>query len=511
MYLALKASPLPCESGRPSTIRSKFVLLIVLLVWSFCVKASPWIEAGSAITRHHLQTLVDSGVMDTVTTSWPLMWHHIKEDLDQIDPTALTDEQLWSYQYLRHELRKAMRVTSFEQKASAGSAATTINDFSTTRREQYESELTFNYTGQRSAFHLDFTYAHDPLDDKSVRFDGTYWNYLVGNWAVGIGAVDRWWGPGWDSSLILSHNARPAPGLFVQRNSSQAFESPWLSWLGPWQLVTFMSQLEEDRHVPDARLWGMRLNIKPLKSLEIGFSRTAMWGGDNRPGDLDTFLNLLLGKDNRGDGGIAEDTSNEPGNQLAGIDLRWSVGLGNITGGFYGQLIGEDEAGGMPSRHIGMAGVELQGLWHRTHARFSFEAQNTAVYFYESAKTAPNVAYEHSIYRSGYRYYGRPIGSSVDNDAEAFMVRGQFHFQAGDYLNLSYGKFRLNHDGTNVSPPGGNIFGEQTTTERIQLTYSRPITSVVLLELGAFHYTSPIHYAGEEIDSGGHLSVHTYW
>jgi hypothetical protein len=474
--------------------------------------ATPWIDSGNQQTRHHLQNLVDSQIIHTPVTAWPLMWRHIKQELDQVESTQLNASQLWSYQYLRHELRKAMREVTFQQTASAGNSVGAVGDFSSKRREQYESDVELSITTESTALNLKVGYAHDPDDDKSLRLDGSYLSRIAGNWAFGVGAIDRWWGPGWDSSLILSHDARPAPGIFLQRNSSQAFESPWLSWLGPWQLVTFMSQLESERHIPDVRLWGMRWSIKPFKSLELGASRTAMWGGDGRPTDLDTFINLLIGKDNRGHRGIAEDASNEPGNQLGGFDWRWGYSFGSTTGALYGQMIGEDEAGGLPSRYIGMAGAEIQlPLWE-TQTRFSFETLNTTVYFYESDKRAPDLAYEHeTIYASGYRYYGRPIGSPTDNDTEAYIMRAQMYFRDGDHLNVSLGKFHFNRDGSNIPAPGGSIMGRETTTERIQATYFKPLNNTLKLEVGLFHYTSPIYYAGEKIDSGGHLTLHAFW
>lgn len=485
---------------------------IVGIMLSPSSNAAPWIDTGNQQTRHHLQSLVDGGILHTPVTAWPLMWRHIKHELDQVDPAQLNDSQLWSYQYLRHELRKAMRDVTLQQTTSFGNSVGAVGDFSSNRREQYESELNLNITTQKTAINLRAGYAHEPDDDESLRFDGSYLSGMAGNWAFGVGAIDRWWGPGWDSSLILSHDARPVPGLFLQRNSSRAFESPWLSWIGPWQLATFMSQLESERHVPDARLWGMRLNIKPFRNLELGFSRTAIWGGDGRPGDLDTFLNLLVGKDNRGDDNIDEDKSNEPGNQLAGVDWRWGYTWSGATGAVYGQLIGEDEAGGMPSRHIGMAGAEIQLSPWNTQMRVSFEALNTTVYFYESDKKRGNVAYEHNaIYASGYRHYGRPIGSSTDNDTEAYILRTQIYFRGGDHLNLSVGKYRFNLDGRNAAAPGGSILGEGATTERLQTTYFKPLNKVLMLEAGIFHYTSPIYYAGEKIDSGGHLTLHAFW
>lgn len=500
----------PAASTIRLTLALSLIILGSLLIHPHA-NAAPWIDAGDQQTRHHLQVLSDSGLLNTPITSWPLMWRHVKQALDEIEPQRLTPLQVWSYQYLRHKLRRAMQPAHVEQRTSLGNSVAAVGDFASNRRERYESEIGINITTQKTTFNLQAGYAHDPMDDDSLRLDGSHLSHLLGNWALGIGAVDRWWGPGWDSSLILSHEARPIPGIFIQRNSSHAFESPWLSWLGPWQLVTFMSQLESERAVADARLWGMRLNIRPLRSLEIGFSRTAMWGGEGRPEDLDTFLKLLVGKDNRGDSGINEDTSNEPGNQLAGIDLRWSYNFSGYTGAVYGQLIGEDEAGGMPSRHIGMAGAEIQTLWKETQIRFSLETQNTTVYFYDSDKIMPDTAYEHAIYRSGYRYHDRPIGSSTDNDTEAYIMRSQIYFPDGDHLSLSLGKFRFNRDDGNSSSPGGSLFGPKTVTERIQVNYFRPLNAALMLEAGIFHYTTPIFFSERKIDSGGHLTLHVAW
>jgi hypothetical protein len=493
--------------------RRNLLPLIHCLLLSFtcmAAQAEPWIRAGDESTRHHLQTLVDTGVINTTATAWPLMWSHIKQELDTVDLGSLNESQLWSYRYLRHELRKAMRPAAVEQRNTVSNTVTSLGYFGTDHRERYESSLGVNYTGTYTSFQIQAAYVHEPADEVRLRWDGSYLSGLLGNWAVGVGAIDRWWGPGWESSLILSHNARPVPGVFLQRHSSEPFSTPLLSWLGPWQMITFMSQLETDRDYAQARLWGMRINFKPLRSLDIGLSRTAIWAGEGRPGDIDTFVNLLIGRDNRGGSNIAEDGSNEPGNQLAGFDLRWSYSLGNFSGSLYGQMIGEDEAGGMPSRYIGMGGIELQTLLYQTHLRLSLEGQNTTVYFYDSDKFSPDVAYEHSIYNSGYRYRGRPIGASSDNDSEAYHLRGQLHFPNGSRLNIGLGRWRFNVDGSNEPPPGGSRFPE-TNTNLLQVSYAMPLNSVVMLDAGVFHYSNNIYYAGRNIDSGGYLSLQSRW
>ena len=109
----------------------------------------------------------------------------------------------------------------------------------------------------------------------------------LGNWMLAAGAMDRWWGPGWDGSLILSSNARPIPSLSLQRSFAEAPPQRWLRWVGPWTMSVLMGEMESDRAVPNALFFGWQLTFRPLPHLEIGLERTAQWCGDDRPCDFD--------------------------------------------------------------------------------------------------------------------------------------------------------------------------------------------------------------------------------
>ena len=77
--------------------------------------------------------------------------------------------------------------------------------------------------------------------------------------------------------------------------------------------------------------------------------RLAQFGGDGRPTDSSTILNMILGRDNTSENLTFEE---QPGNQIAGFDISYH--LNDII--FYGQLIGEDEAGLFPSRKLKLIG-----------------------------------------------------------------------------------------------------------------------------------------------------------
>ena len=64
---------------------------------------------------------------------------------------------------------------------------------------------------------------------------------------LSAGYMERWWGPGWDGSLILSTNARPIPSVTLERNYTDPFKTKWLSWIGPWRASIAMGEAEVAR------------------------------------------------------------------------------------------------------------------------------------------------------------------------------------------------------------------------------------------------------------------------
>ena len=388
--------------------------ILSLVLASAPVLAGTSIAPGDLALRHDIQVLADHGVITGPVSTWPLDWRAIERDLANADdvPGAAAA----SLARIRGHLeRRNVGSTRFHAGISGAEKPTVIRGFQNTPRERAELAAGLSWHNDRLSIDLNVQGVDEPSDGKDVRADGSEIGLRLGNFTLAASTMERWWGPGWDGSLILSNNARPIPSVTLNRNDTRAFESKWLRWIGPWDFSLMFGQMESERVVPDAQLFGMRFNVRPLPSLEIGISRTAQWCGEGRPCDWDTFWNLLIGRDNRGGEGI--DITNEPGNQLAGFDMRWSNTWFGTPMAIYWQAIGEDEAGGFPSRYLAMGGVEFSG-WSEKR-RWSYRA------FAELAGTSCdfvkediwNCAYNHSIYQTGYRYYGRTVGHGLDNDA----------------------------------------------------------------------------------------------
>jgi len=392
-------------------------LLLALVSVASVTFAGPYIPAGDLLLRHDIQRLAEHGVIKGPTSTWPLAWGPILDDIRDTDAVDVPPDVADALARVRQraDWETAAREWTFNAKAGVADNATSIRSFQNTPRGKIEVAAGASWIDDWFSVDLNVQGVDSDQDDDEARADDSMIGVVIGNWSVAASTQQRWWGPGWDGSLILSDNARPIPSLVIDRVFTDGFENKWLSWIGPWDLNVMFGQLESERAVPDARFFAMRLNFRPFSSLEIGISRSAQWCGDGRPCDASTFFDLLLGQDNRGDDGL--DISTEPGNQMAGLDFRWSPGFFDLPVAAYGQFIGEDEAGGLPSRYLVQAGVEGTGyLMNRWSYRWFAELAGTSCDFVKS-EVLYNCGYRQLIYKSGYTYRGRIIGHGADNDA----------------------------------------------------------------------------------------------
>ena len=423
------------------------VVLLAMLGWASASHAEPWVAPGDTRLRHDLQVLYDRGLLAGPSLSWPLSWPDIARDLGRIDAATLDPALAGIVARVRHRLAREQQSdqVSLEVGLAAGANPDELRTFAYTPREQGEASIAADWLGQRYAWKLQATVVADPADGQGWRPDGSYFGASLGNWMLSVGYLERWWGPGWDGTLLLSTNARPVPSISIERQESTPMDVAVLRWLGPWRFLTFMGQLEGDRgDFEHPLLFGMRIELRPLPSLQIAASRTAQWCGDGRPCDGGTFWDLITGNDND------QDLAEQPGNQLAGFDVRWSWPGGRVPLALYAQAIGEDEAGFLPAKYLGLFGAEVwgeagAGSW-RVHAEYA----DTACDF-RSHQPQFGCAYESSIYTDGYRYRDRVLGHSTDGDAESIGFGGILVDQAGREWRVLARNVKLNRAGAGVA------------------------------------------------------------
>ena len=412
------------------------LLLILALAFPLAAAAQPLAAPGDLGLRHDLQLLNDARVIDVPLTAWPIAYGDIHNALADADLSESSEQVKLSFARVRERLNWELEVDTFHYRVGLAAAENPriIRGFEDTPREDGEVSAGLSWFGERLAMNLQVTYVDNPFDGEELRPDGTYLGIALGNWMVTAGWQERWWGPSRDGSLILSTNARATPGIAVQRNVSTPFKTKWLSWMGPWTFTSFMTELDDDRTINNALLFGVRGSIRPPGTgLEIGISRTAQWCGDGRPCDAGTFGDLLIGKDNRG---VNVDIEDEPGNQLGGFDIRWRLPR-EVPVALHLQWIGEDGrgGGGAIGSWLRQVGAEhwgtFLGLSHRTYVEVSETTCREGGFGFGQLK--PNCGFEHEVYLTGYRYQGRSLGHPTDGDSRSYSI-GSTLVQSGGYI-----------------------------------------------------------------------------
>jgi hypothetical protein len=232
----------------------------------------------------------------------------------------------------------------------------------------------------------------------------------------------RHWGPGWAGSLILDGAAPAVPAVGWRRAAVQASTHPWLAWIGPWGADFFFGRLQGHDQPARPYLIGMRVEWSPVDRLALGASRTMQWGGRGRDESFRSLANSLLGNDNVGFGGVT--AQNEPGNQLAGFDLRWMVDRLSSSS-IYAQIVGEDEAGHLPSRNMFLLGLDARVPAGPGSLRLFVEAADLLA-GRVSGDPRPFAAYRHSVYLQGYTQEGEVLGHPAGGDARLGTVGGLY-------------------------------------------------------------------------------------
>lgn len=433
-----------------SAARTRWLAALALISSAFTpCHAEPWLAPGNESLRNDIQLLADAGVLRGPTTTWPLSWPDIARDVHGAEPEKL--DQITADALLR--VQRVARVAAANGFSGIGIRAAGAHEpvrlrgFADTPREEAELGAQASWLTEHFAVNLAATVVADPDDGKQLRADGSYLGVNVGNFMISAGYMERWWGPGWEGSLILSTNARPIPSLTLERNYTDPFKTPLLSWLGPWRASIALGRMESHGlEVPGVRFMAARANFRPRPWLEIGLTRTAQWCGGERDCGWQTFRDMLIGRDNQVvDGSV--DT--QPGNQMAGYDLRLRSPWKRLPLAFYGQLIGEDEAGGLPAKFLGLGGVEFWTGTSLGALRMHLEYADTTCSF---SRQEPlfNCAYRNGIYPQGYAYRGRIIGHSMDNDSRMLSLGAILSFTGGDVLSATVERVNLNRDGQEV-------------------------------------------------------------
>jgi hypothetical protein len=249
---------------------------------------------------------------------------------------------------------------------------------------------------------------------KNFNLDGSYLEYTKGIATFGVGAVDRHWSFSNNSSLILSNNARPTLSVYLKLKNRFGYD--WLPSKANWSFEAFNGFSEGSLNGSKSMLHGMRAILSPVEGLEFELIQTSQWGGNEYNNNISSLGAAIFTNSNDG--------SNSNINKMAGFGISYLTPR-KIPFRIYGQAIGEDEAGNLPSCFAYLAGLE----WINTKINYptivGIEAIDTRINTTAEGNCGPNTMYNNATY--DYTNYGKTMGAEIDTEgtSHALYIRSQ--------------------------------------------------------------------------------------
>jgi len=277
-----------------------------------------------------------------------------------------------------------------------------------------------------------------------------YVGMQVGNWQITFGKQEQWWGPDAGGPMLFSTNAEPIEMLQINRTTP--FTLPgFLSRIGPIRVEYFLGRMSGYHWLFSSTTgltgtWaqtlsdqpfisGEKVEVKPSRNLELGFSVTDLFAGAGEPMTLHRWLNAIIPVNNGAPG-----TASDAGDARGGFDFRYRVPGARNWLTFYGDGFTDDE----PSP-----------LW----GAFSKSAFDSGLYFSHlpglpkldlrvegvfTDNPNPNQVLQHGFfyfnarYVNGYTNNGNLMGSWIGRQGQGAQAWSTYWFTPQDKLQFSF-------------------------------------------------------------------------
>ena len=368
------------------------------------LEAAPWASPDDILVRHDLQILSDSGILDIPLNTWPIAWGDVAFNLNIQNVSEISPEVLLSLQRIRKKvIEEQVGGISANAEMKVAKNPDRIMTFFDPVNVKKLVASSSSYMSNNLAMNLKFekTGTYQLLDES-------YISLARGNYSITLGSKKNWWGPGWMGSTVLSTNARPIRGLSIERNFSDPYNNSFLSFLGRWDLAFILGDIKNTGLTPQRRFTALRLGIRPMDNLEVGFSKSAIICDKNNGCGFSKLIDGVLGS-----GDIYD---------LSTLDYRLSGKFNEIPYATYGQISGTSI-----DKSVGIFGLET---WGNFPDRKNFESYRVFTEFSSttcgifSGQSKYGCAYQNQEYPSAYHYNGSNIAQPLDGDSMAISFGG---------------------------------------------------------------------------------------
>ncbi|HEY4942168.1 MAG TPA: capsule assembly Wzi family protein [Rhizomicrobium sp.] len=434
------------------TLRTVLFTIAALGMSWLCApaSASPWAEVGDAQLRSDIEILAAAGVIDDITMHWPLPWASIVTDLHRNAGVGQSAMVRAAAQRVLAASQRAMQFDTLRGSVTVDgtNAPSVVRGFDGLGRETAQGQVSLEYVMPTTAVRLSLG-AEDRYHTGRISIvpDNSYIAQKIGGTVVYAGYLTHWWGPGWISSLSLSNNARPFPQIGIARDETSAFDTPWLSWLGPWQFEFFVGLLDGPRIARNTGYVGARFELNPLPGLQIGLSRTTeLCGTGHRCVPVADYFSTPLQSP-----GHPDHTNDE-----SGFDLRYDTMAAGWPIEVYLQVMNEDNGPFVQSASSHLFGATTWIPLSDNPLRLTLEYTDSIATrnIFSFGKVFYGVAYNNTDYLDGMRYRGRTLGFSLDGDSRLLTLQGSWQDQDAWTYEVTFHRAQISDS---HAPLGSNV------------------------------------------------------
>ena len=280
-----------------------------------------------------------------------------------------------------------------------------------------------------------------------------YVGWKFSNWQLSFGKQTLWWGPGAMGPMMISDNIDPITMARLTR--TEPFTLPGIfRLLGPIRTEFFIGRLsgQEFVHVSpytnvgtfgqplsdQPYITGQKISLKPTPNLEIGVSRTGLFGGPGFPVTPGSLKNVFFSTS------TSNSQGQDPGDRRTSFDFNYRIpGLRNWLI-LYADSMAEDEINPIayPRRSAMNPGIFLPQLPKLRHMQLRAEASYTDL----PGLLLTDYYYWNLRYLSGYTNNGHIIGDWVGRQGKALQFSSAYWITARNKVEVAYRKLSVNPD-----------------------------------------------------------------
>jgi hypothetical protein len=257
-----------------------------------------------------------------------------------------------------------------------------------------------------------------------VRVVEAYAIANVNGFQLAFGKRALYWGPTESGPFLYSSNAEPVYMVSLDRVIPAKLPS-LLEYLGPMRIQGFVAKLAGHTSPAHPYLHGEKISFKPTENLELGFSRSVVFGGEGHP--------LTIGSFGRSYFSLTSNTNDpraDPGDRRGGFDFSYRLPFARRWLTLYSDSLVDDDPSPLaaPRRAAINPGIYLSHFPKLNKLDLRVEASSTDVT--TSISQNGEAFYWNNVYRDSYTNKGRLLGNPMGREAKGMRFSSTYWLTA---------------------------------------------------------------------------------